>query len=112
MALGVLLIMLVAMIIISVIGVIVMFLSGNGKGKKTAVCLMAGWAMVIAYISATSQPLNYTLAQVIRWGIGAVGIAGAVLFYKAKSEKVQLAAQILVTLSVFLGIERMFCLFG
>lgn len=52
MALGILLIMFVSVSVISVLGVLIMFLSKSTKVKKAAFYAMSIWGMVLAVLSA------------------------------------------------------------
>ena len=76
MALGLLMIMFVAMSVISIGGVILLFLLRNEKVKKGIYYFMTAWAMFVAIYSATGMPVNYVMQQVIAWGIGFLSVAG------------------------------------
>ena len=85
-----------------------MLVPGSRKRINTAACLMAVWSVVIAYVSVISQPMGYMPGQILRAGIGVLGVIGAIISYSSKSDKVRQAGRILTAISVFWGIERMF----
>ena len=110
MALGVLLILFVGMSVISVLGLIIMYLVKNESIKKVVFHGMAVWGMIIAVISATSLPQNDTIQQVIAWMIGFLSVAGIIVHVRAKDHKQKVIAYSLVSVSVIAGMAKLFLL--
>jgi hypothetical protein len=106
-ALGTLLVILVGMIVISVLGVLFLFLSKNQKLKTGVFYFLVVWAILIALISATALPTNYVAAQVISWVIGGIGVVGLLIRVIGKSEKKLAIANTAVALSVVAGLVNM-----
>ena len=108
MALGILLIMFVSVSVISVLGVLIMFLSKSTKVKKAAFYAMSIWGMVLAVLSATSLPQNYIGEQVTAWSAGVLSVIGLLVHVKAKNKNQRLIAYLLVTVSIIVGILKLF----
>lgn len=69
MALGLLLVLFMVMSIISVMGLVLLFLLKGEKGQKAVFYFMAVWGMVIAWMTANSYPTNYIKEQLISLGV-------------------------------------------
>lgn len=110
MALGILMILFVVMSVLGAIGILILFLARKSRLQSGAVYVMAAYSLLTAYLGATSLPSNYLSAQLFRWAIGAVGIAGAFLYWKSTEESWKLAGRLLVAASVVLGIAKLFLL--
>lgn len=110
MALGMLMVLFVVMSVLGAIGILIMFLSKKSRLQSGAVYVMAAFGLLTAYLGANSLPSNYLSAQLFRWAIGAVGIAGALLYWKSSEESWKLAGRLLVAGSVVLGIAKLFLL--
>ena len=65
MALGLLLVLFMVMSIISVMGLVLLFLLKGEKGQKAVFYFMAVWGMVIAWMTANSYPTNYIKESLI-----------------------------------------------
>ena len=101
-----LLIMFVALTIVSGLSIAFLFLTQNKTVQKILFYLVAILGMGIAVIGAGSYPTNYIMQQVIAWLFGFLAILGIVI--KNKSPKKDTLAKILVTLSVVLGLLKLF----
>ena len=88
MALGLLMILFIVMSVISVVGLSLLYLMKNPGARQVIFYIMAVWGMIIAVISATSLPTNYT----------------------SEEDKARMAARLLVTISVAGGIIKLFLL--
>ena len=110
MALGLLLVLFMVMSIISVMGLVLLFLLKGEKGQKAVFYFMAVWGMVIAWMTANSYPTNYIKEQFDRLGVfGALAvICTAGTDFVAKSERSFLTAKVLVAASVVLGMVALF----
>lgn len=108
MALGLLMIMFVAMSVISIGGVILLFLLRNEKVKKGIYYFMTAWAMFVAIYSATGMPVNYVMQQVIAWGIGFLSVAGLLVYLKGRTDTAKIAAYALAAASSIGGVLYMF----
>lgn len=101
-----LLIMFVALAIVSGLSISFLFLSKNKTVQKILFYIVAILGMAIAFISANSQPTNYIIEQIIAWFFGFLAIAGIII--KHKKSQADMMAKILVTLSVLLGLLKLF----
>ena len=108
MALGLLLVLFMVMSIISVMGLVLLFLLKGEKGQKAVFYFMAVWGMVIAWMTANSYPTNYIKEQLIAWAFGALAVIALLVQICAKSERSFLTAKVLVAASVVLGMVALF----
>ena len=108
MALGILMIGFVVMSVISILGLLLMFLVKNRKTTEKVLYFMAGWGMIIAVLGASAQPSNYVIQQLVSWILGFLGIAGVLVYKKAGNRWMTLIAYLLIILSVVGGMERLF----
>lgn len=108
MALGLLMIMFVAMSVISITGLLLLFLVKSMSVKKGLYYFLTVWGLFIAYLGATSFPTNYVVEQMISWAFGFLSVAGVLLFIKAKERAQYLVAYALVAVSVIGGLMRLF----
>ena len=108
MALGLLLVLFMVMSIISVMGLVLLFLLKGEKGQKAVFYFMAVWGMVIAWMTANSYPTNYIKEQLIAWAFGALAVIALLVQICGKSERSFLTAKVLVAASVVLGMVALF----
>ena len=110
MALGLFFITFIVASVISILGILLLFLTKDAKKKKGIFYFLAVWGILIAVLSATSQPTNYIVSQMIAWAFGFLSIAGLVVHYKSKVKSRCYAAYLLVSASSILGILHLFVL--
>ena len=108
MALGILFLMFVSMSVISVLGILLMFLLKEGGMKKGIFYFMAVWGMLISAWEATSLPTNYIAQQMIAWAFGILSVIGLVVHIRAKGKQHITISYILVTVSVVAGMLKLF----
>lgn len=108
MALGLLLVLFMVMSIISVMGLVLLFLLKGEKGQKAVFYFMAVWGMVIAWMTANSYPTNYIKEQLIAWAFGALAVIALLVQICGKSERSFLTVKVLVAASVVLGMVALF----
>lgn len=108
MALGLLLVLFMVMSIISVMGLVLLFLLKGEKGQKAVFYFMAVWGMVIAWMTADSYPTNYIKEQLTAWAFGALAVIALLVQNCGKSERSFLTAKVLVAASVVLGMVALF----
>ena len=96
------------MSIISVMGLVLLFLLKGEKGQKAVFYFMAVWGMVIAWMTANSYPTNYIKEQLIAWAFGALAVIALLVQICGKSERSFLTAKVLVAASVVLGMVALF----
>lgn len=107
--LALLVIVFIAMSVVSVIGVLLLFLLKDEKKKSYIVYFMAALGMYIAYANHQSSPLpDYMGESILGWILGGVGVAGLLLQITGKTKKQLLAAKILVVVSVIAGMASLF----
>ena len=105
MALGLLLILFMVMSIISVVGLLLLFLLKGEKAQKIVFYFMALLGMFIAWMTATSYATNQIKEQMISWGFGALAVLVRLC---GKSKNAALAAKLLAAASVVLGMVALF----
>lgn len=103
MALGYLALLVAATIVISVAGLLLMYLVRNETVKKYIFYIMAVWGILISVISAPSLPVNWIFMRAAAWAAGFLGIAGIVVSIAGRTRKHRLFAFLLVTISVVAG---------
>ncbi len=106
MALGYLLTLFIFILVVSVLGISLIFILKNQKIKNVLFYFLAIWSMFIAYLNATSLPTNYMVQQIIAWLFGFISIIAIIIKIK-KTEETNIP-YILVTISILLEIFMMF----
>ena len=105
MALGLLLILFMVMSIISVVGLLLLFLLKGERAQKIVFYFMALLGMFIAWMTATGYATNQIKEQMISWGFGALAVLVRLC---GKSKNAALAAKLLAAASVVLGMVALF----
>ncbi len=108
MALGILLIAFIGMSVISLLGLIFMYLLKNERAKAAAFYCMAIWGMAVAAMGAISLPVNFTAARLAAWAFGFLSVIALIIHVRAKSKAQYMTAYVLVTVSVIAGILKIF----
>ena len=108
MALGLLLILFMVMSIISVVGLLLLFLLKGEKAQKIVFYFMALLGMFIAWMTATSYATNQIKEQMISWGFGALAVVAVLVRLCGKSKNAALGAKLLAAASVVLGMVALF----
>lgn len=108
MALGILMILFVGMSVISILGLLLMYLLKGERAKAVVFYIMAVWGMAVSAMSAVSLPGNYTGQQILAWGFGFLSAAGLLVHLSARDKSRRMAAYLLVTVSVIGGVLKMF----
>ncbi len=103
MALGILVIMYIVLCIISIVGLLALFLTKNMAARKLICFAMAIWGILLAILNAQSLPSNWILLQAFAWGFGFVGLAAFVVRVIAKNNKQHTFAALLASASVIGG---------
>ena len=103
MALGYLALLVAAAIVISVAGLLLMYLVRNETVKKYIFYIMAVWGILISVISAPSLPVNWIFMRAAAWAAGFLGLAAIVVSIAGRTRKHRLYAFLLVTISVVAG---------
>lgn len=106
--LGALVITFFVMSIISIAGVVLLFLSKNEKLKKGLFYFFTAWSMVVAYCGILVSDGFYFANGGIAVVLGALGIAGLLIQLLSKKEKKFQIARVLVTISVVAGMINCF----
>lgn len=110
MALGVYFILFIVITVISLLGIVFLFLAKNESVKSKLFYFLAVWGMAISVLNATSMPSNFLVSQIICWCFGFISLAGLFLHIKASARNQYLVAYILVTISIVGSILKMFIL--
>lgn len=106
MALGILFLIFVGMCLAAIVGVVLLFWLKTKKGLDVLLVLLTVYSLVIAFMGASGEPMNYVIQQVIHWLIGSVAIIGTSTRFIAKKQSV--ISKVLVSISVFAGIYYTF----
>ena len=78
-ALGALVITFVVMSVISVIGVILLYLAKNEKVKKGMFYFLSIWGMIIAYCNVLGTPAMWTEEILLAWGLGGLSVVALLI---------------------------------
>lgn len=108
MALGLLLILFMVMSIISVVGLLLLFLLKGERAQKIVFYFMALLGMFIAWMTATGYATNQIKEQMISWGFGALAVVAVLVRLCGKSKNAALAEKLLAAASVVLGMVALF----
>ncbi|MBQ8518683.1 MAG: hypothetical protein IJ455_03630 [Agathobacter sp.] len=106
--LGALVITFFVMSIISIAGLVLLYLSKNEKLKKGLLYFSTAWSIVIAYCGILVSDGFYFANGGIAVVLGALGIAGLLIQLISKKENKFQIARILVTISVVAGMVNCF----
>ena len=90
MALGLLLILFMVMSIISVVGLLLLFLLKGERAQKIVFYFMALLGMFIAWMTATGYATNQIKEQMISWGFGALAVVAVLVRLCGKSKNAAL----------------------
>ena len=96
------------MSIISVVGLLLLFLLKGERAQKIVFYFMALLGMFIAWMTATSYATNQIKEQMISWGFGALAVVAVLVRLCGKSKNAALAAKLLAAASVVLGMVALF----
>lgn len=101
--LGALVITFFVMSIVSIIGIILMYVVKNEKVKKGVFYFLAIWGMIIAYCNVLGTPEVWTESIILAWALGALSVIALLIQLCLKKENKFTIARILVTISVVAG---------
>ena len=96
------------MSIISVVGLLLLFLLKGERAQKIVFYFMALLGMFIAWMTATGYATNQIKEQMISWGFGALAVVAVLVRLCGKSKNAALAAKLLAAASVVLGMVALF----
>ncbi len=102
-ALGALVITFVVMSVISVIGVVMLYLAKSEKIKKGMFYFLSVWGMVVAYCNILSVSLLGTEEILLAGALGILSVIALLIQLCLKKENKFKIARILVTVSVVAG---------
>lgn len=111
MALGILMIVFIVMSIVSILGLILLYMVKGERAGKVIFYIMAVWGLAVAVLTAVSLPGNWTMQQIVSWGFGFLSVAGIIVDIAVKSEGRCIPAYLLVTVSVIGGVGVFFNMF-
>ncbi|MDA3730876.1 hypothetical protein PBV87_05100 [Niameybacter massiliensis] len=101
-----LLIMFTVLAVMSGLSITFLFLSKKPQVQNIFFYIAAVLGMFIAFLSATSLPSNYIGEIIVSWGFGILAVAGIIV--KVKNPQKAKIAKYLVTVSVILGLLKLF----
>ena len=102
-SLALLVITFMVMSLVSVVGLILIYIVKNEKLKKGMFYFLAIWGMIIAYCSVLSTPDYMLGAVIISWVLGGLSVAALLIQICTRKEKRFQIARVLVTISVVAG---------
>lgn len=108
MAIGMIMLLFVGMSVVSILGVLLLFLAKSAKVKRAVFYGMSVWGMAVAVFSAVSLPTNWTEQQIVAWMFGFLSVAGIIVHIKAKSKNQIYIAYVLTAVSCLGGVLKMF----
>ena len=94
MALGIYTLILIAITVVSGISVALLF-------------FVSLWNILVAYISATSLPMNFMPSKLFCWALGFLSVIAICIHVKNKQPKVQMAANILSSAALIVGVLKL-----
>ncbi|MEF9959222.1 MAG: hypothetical protein RR448_04625 [Niameybacter sp.] len=100
-----LLILFVALVVASGLGIAFLFLTKNKKVQNGLFYFLVILGMFIAFINATSFPSNYIVQAIVAWGFGFLSIVA--LIVKMKKLKNENIAKYIVSASLILGLLQL-----
>ena len=101
--LGALVITFFVMSIISIVGVVLLYLSKNEKLKKRICYFLSVWSVVVAYCGVLSTGGFAFSDGLMSIALGALGIVGLLIQLISKKENKFQIARVIVTISVVAG---------
>lgn len=108
--LGALVITFMVMSVISVIGVVMLYLGKSEKLKKGTFYFLSVWGMVVAYCNMLSVSLFGTEEILLAGALGILSVIALLIQICSKKENKFQIARILVTISVVAGMIDCFLL--
>ena len=115
MAIGILTLLFLLISLVSLIGILLLFLWKDGAGRETLFYLLAVWGLLIAVCGITSLPSNYTVSRLVSFSFGLLSAAG--LFWHRNMENrgqaetsgkgLHTVSFLLVSASILLGILKL-----
>ena len=118
MAIGILTLLFIVVSLISLFGILLLFLWKDGSGREALFYLLAAWGLLIAACSILSLPSSFMLSRTVSFSFGLLSAAG--LFWHRNMEKeddggeigngrfTHLVSFLLVTASILLGILKLY----
>ena len=107
-SLDMLVIVFLSMSVVSVLGILLLFLLKSEKITKVIFYFLAGLGMATAYMNSASTPPGFMGEVVTGWGLGGLSAVAILVQIRGKTQKSFMAAKILVTVSVLAGIVNLF----
>ena len=101
--LGALVITFIVMSVISVIGVILLYLARGEKIKKGVFYFLTLWGMIIAWCNVLGIPEDWVGEIILAWILGGLSVIALLIQLCLKKENKFQIARILVTISVVAG---------
>lgn len=106
--LGALVITFFVMSIISIAGVVLLYLSKNEKLKKGLLYFLGIWGVVITYCGIISTPIYMDGEILLTLASGVLGIVGLLIQLISKKENKFQIARVLVSIAVVTGMVNCF----
>lgn len=104
MALGLLMIIFIVIAVVSVFSIAALFMVKDSKGNNIVFGFTVLLGIVISYMAVTALPTNLTVPRVFSASMGVLAVIAVVLKLMHKT----IAAKILVSASVLLGLTQLF----
>lgn len=106
MALGTLFLVFAGMTMAAIVGIVLLFWIKDKNISDIVLVLLTAYSLIIAYLGAGGEPINFVMQQVIHWLIGFVAVIGTGTRFITKKQSV--LSKVLVSVSVIAGIYYTF----
>lgn len=110
MALGIYFIWFVVVCAISVVGLLLLFISKSGRLKKGVFYFMVVYGVLISLMGITGEPSNFVMSRLFFGAMGVMSIVGFIMHIRAVSKAQYTAAYIVIAISVVASILKLFIL--
>lgn len=100
MALGILVLFFIGISVVSIAGLLALFLVKNEEARKVIFYLMSIWGVALSAVRAYALPSNWVGQRLLALGLGALCIAAMAVHFRASTGKGRLAAYLLLTVSL------------
>lgn len=95
------------MSLVSIVGLLLLYLTKQTTTKKTLFYVMAIWGILIALIYVVSMPVNWGTQRLAAGLLGCISLGGILIFNRAVSGRQETIAYVLVTISTVGGMLKL-----
>ena len=103
-----LVILFIICIVVSIIGVFLLFFIQTRKIQNVVFFILACWALYMSYKNASAIPMNYIGEQMIAWSFGFLAAIALLMRYAGRTENRYIISNVMVTISVVSSVLGIF----